>query len=252
MTGRSRQRARVLVVVPARGGSKGLPGKNLRVLAGLPLLGHSLRAAAMVPSVTRCIVSTDSPDIAAAARALGGDLPFERPAELAADDTPMAPVLRHALAFVEAEEGTPYDFLVLLDPTSPARRPETVEAAIELLESRLDWDGVVSVSAPHFHPVWVGVRGSAEDPVTMERYFAAGTGVTRRQQLDRYLRVNGNFYVWRAEFVRRLQESWMDEGTHGMIEIPEAEAFAIDDLDEFRTLEALVAEGALTLPWLTV
>jgi len=108
------------------------------------------------------------------------------------------------------------------------------------------------VSAPHFQPVWVGVRGSAEDPVTMERYFAAGTGVTRRQQLDRYLRVNGNFYVWRAEFVRRLQEAWMDEGTHGMVEIPETEAFAIDDLDEFRTLEALVAQGALTLPWLTV
>ncbi len=245
------QPARVLVVVPARGGSKGLPGKNLRVLAGLPLVGHSLRAAAMVPSVTRCIVSTDSPEIAAVARELGGDVPFERPAELAADDTPMAPVLRHALAFVEAEEGTAYDVLVLLDPTSPARRPENVEAAIALLDTRPDWDGVVSVSEPHFQPVWVGVRGAAEDPARMERYFEAGTGVTRRQQLDRYLRVNGNFYVWRTEFIRTLEESWMDAGTHGMVEIPESEAFAIDHLEEFRTLEALVAQGALTLPWLT-
>jgi CMP-N,N'-diacetyllegionaminic acid synthase len=250
MDGQPRPPARVLAVVPARGGSKGLPGKNLRPLAGLPLLVHSLRAAELVPSVTRCIVSTDSPDIAEVARAAGGDVPFQRPAELAADETPMAPVLRHALELVEEQEGAAYDFVLLLDPTSPARRPERVEAAIALLASRPEWDGVVSVSAPHFHPVWVGVRGAAEDPDRMERYFEAGTGVTRRQQLDRYLRVNGNFYVWRGDFVRRLRESWMDEGVHGMVEIPETDAFAIDHLEEFRTLEALVSQGALTLPWL--
>ncbi len=250
MDGQPRLPSRVLAVVPARGGSKGLPGKNIRPLAGLPLLAHSLRAAALVPSVTRCIVSTDSPEIAAVAREAGGDVPFERPAELAADETPMAPVLRHALATVEEQEGTAYDYLLLLDPTSPARRPETVEAAVALLASRPEWDGVVSVSAPHFHPVWVGVRGSSDDQDRMERYFEAGTGVTRRQQLDRYLRVNGNFYVWRADFVRRLRESWMDEGVHGMVEIPEADAFAIDHLEEFRTLEALLSGGAITLPWL--
>src|SRR4051812_38205905 len=148
---------RVLAVIPARGGSKGLPGKNTRPLAGLPLIGHSLRAAQLMPSVSRCIVSTDSAQIADLARSLGGDVPFLRPAELAADDTPMAPVLRHALAAVEAAEGSPYDFLVLLDPTSPAREPADIEAAIAQLAGRPDWDGVVSVSAPTFQPVWVGV-----------------------------------------------------------------------------------------------
>jgi CMP-N,N'-diacetyllegionaminic acid synthase len=241
---------RVLAVIPARGGSKGLPGKNTRPLAGLPLIGHSLRAAELVPSITRCVVSTDSAEIAALARTLGGDVPFIRPAELAADDTPMAPVLRHALAAVEEQEGSTYDFLVLLDPTSPARQPADIEAAVSRLAGRPDWDGVVSVSAPTFQPVWVGVRPSPDDPDRMERYFPEGVGITRRQQLGRFLRVNGNFYVWRAAFVRRMETSWMDEGVHGMVEIPESRAFAIDYQYEFDVLEAMLAQGLVTLPWL--
>ncbi|HKC26719.1 MAG TPA: acylneuraminate cytidylyltransferase family protein [Jatrophihabitans sp.] len=241
-------KVKVLGIVPARGGSKGLPGKNIRPLAGVPLLGHSLRAAGLVPAITRCVVTTDAEQIADVARSLGADVPFVRPAELAADDTPMAPVLRHALAQVEAEEATPYDYVVLLDPTSPVREPADVTAALGQLAERPDWDGVVSVSAPTFHPVWVGVRGAPNDPATLQRYFADGVGVTRRQQLGRYLRVNGNFYVWRAAFVRRLQSSWMDEGVHGIFEIPESRAFSIDDAYEFALVEALVTQGFLTLP----
>lgn len=243
-------RLRTLAVVPARGGSKGLPRKNIRPLAGLPLIGHSIRAAAMVPAVTRCIVTTDSAEIAAVARAHGGDVPFLRPVDLAADDTPMAPVLRHALAQVEQEEGLAYDMVVLLDPTSPAREPADVEAAVHLLEEHPEWDGVVSVSEPAFNPVWVGVRATGADG-RMERYFPEGEGVTRRQEVERYLRVNGNFYVWRAEFVRRLEHSWMDEGVHGMFEIPDVRAFAIDYVEEFTLLEALFAQNLVALPWLS-
>jgi N-acylneuraminate cytidylyltransferase len=242
---------RVLAVVPARGGSKGLPGKNLRPLAGLPLIGHSLRAAELVPSVTRCIVSTDSAEIAELARRLGGDVPFRRPPELAEDTTPMAPVLRHALAAVEAQEGRTYDAVLLLDPTSPARDPAEIEDAIVRLGAHPEWDGVISVSAPTFHPVWVGVRETTAEPGRLERYFAAGAGITRRQELDRFLRINGSFYAWRAEFVRRLETSWFDEGVHGMVEIPETRAFAIDYAEEFAVLEALVAQGVIDLPWLT-
>ena len=250
MDGRPSGGPRVLAVVPARGGSKGLPGKNVRHLAGMPLVVHSLRAAELVPSIFRCIVSTDSAEIAEVARGAGGDVPFVRPAELARDETPMAPVLRHALAMVEEQEGAPYDLLLLLDPTSPVRRPEVVERAIEQLWASPDLDGVVAVSAPHFHPVWVGVRPTEDDPARLERYFASGTGITRRQQLGRYLRINGNFYVWRSDFIRRVRESWLDEGVHGMVEIPETDAFAIDDLEEFETLEALLAQGRLSVPWL--
>ncbi len=241
---------RVLAVVPARGGSTGLPGKNVRPLAGLPLIAHSLRAASAMRTMTRCIVSTDDPHIAQVAREHGGDVPWLRPPELATDRTPMAPVLRHALAAVEEQEGLPYDAVVLLDPTSPARVPAEVDAAVDQLLASPDLDGVISVSQPSFNPVWVGVRPSVDEPGLLERYFHEGAGVTRRQDTARYLRINGAFYVWTSAFVRRLEDSWFDEGRHGMVEIPEWRAYAIDYLEEFEDLEAAVQRGRVVLPWL--
>ncbi|GGN04219.1 hypothetical protein GCM10009721_34490 [Terrabacter tumescens] len=243
---------RVLAVIPARGGSKGLPGKNIRPMWGLPLIAHSVRAAALTPEVTRCVVTTDSAEIADVVRTHGGEAPFLRPAELAADDTPMAPVVRHALEWVEREEGVAYDAVLLLDPTSPARVPSQLARAVRRLTTNPDLDGVISVSEPTFNPVWVGVRPDAGRGGALSRFFDSGTGVTRRQDVDRFLRINGNFYLWRSDFVRRLQASWFDEGTHEGLEIPEAQAFSIDDEYEFRLIEALIGAGLITLPWLDV
>ncbi|GAB3074420.1 acylneuraminate cytidylyltransferase family protein [Intrasporangium mesophilum] len=241
---------RILAVIPARGGSKGLPGKNIRPLCGLPLIAHSIRAAALTPVVTRCVVTTDSAEIAEVARAGGGDVPFLRPAELAQDDTPMAPVVRHALEWVEREEAQTYDAVLLLDPTSPARVPQQLADAAARLAADRALDGVVSVSEPTFNPVWVGVRPDESPRGTLARYFDSGVGVTRRQDAGRFLRINGNFYLWRSDFVRRLAASWFDEGVHAGAEIPEAQAFSIDDEYEFRLIEALVGAGIITLPWL--
>ena len=242
---------RVLAVIPARGGSKGLPGKNIRPLWGLPLIAHSVRAAALTPEVTRCVVTTDSEQIARVVRAHGGEAPFLRPAQLAADDTPMAPVVRHALEWVEREEGgRAYDAVLLLDPTSPARVPAQLAEAARRLAAAPALDGVISVSEPTFNPVWVGVRPDDARGGALTRFFPSGTGVTRRQDAGRFLRINGNFYLWRADFVRRLEASWFDEGTHEGLEIPEAQAFSIDDEYEFRLIEALIGAGLITLPWL--
>ena len=243
---------RVLAVIPARGGSKGLPGKNIRPMWGLPLIAHSIRAAAMTPEVTRCVVTTDSAEIAEVVRAHGGEAPFLRPAELAADDTPMAPVVRHALEWVESDEGGSYDAVLLLDPTSPSRVPSQLAEAVRRLATTPALDGVISVSEPTFNPVWVGVRPDGSRDGALSRYFEAGTGVTRRQDVGRFLRINGNFYLWRADFVRRLESSWFDEGTHEGLEIPEAQAVSIDDEYEFRLIEALIGAGLITLPWLDV
>jgi N-acylneuraminate cytidylyltransferase len=238
---------RVLAVVAARGGSRGLPGKNTRTLCGLPLVVHALRAAAMTPAVTRTVVTTDSEEIARVAREHGGDVPFLRPAELAADDTPMAPVIAHVLTTVEALEGATYDAVLLLDPTSPARDPRQLEAAVDRLFDDPALDGVVSVSEPTFQPEWVGVR---QDGTALRRYFPGSAGVTRRQDAGRYLRINGNFYVWRAAFARGLRQSWFDEGRYAGLEIPEAQAFSIDDDFEFRLIEAMAGAGLVRFPWL--
>jgi N-acylneuraminate cytidylyltransferase len=95
----------------------------------------------------------------------------------------------------------------------------------------------------------VGVRTPDGGPLT--RYYAEGAGVTRRQDVDRYLRINGNFYLWRRDFVLGMHDSWFDAGRHVGFEIPEAQAFSIDDDYEFRLIEALVDAGLITLPWLT-
>ncbi len=238
---------RCLAVIPARGGSKGLPGKNIRPLRGLPLLGHSLACARLASRIDRTIVSTDSEEIARVARGLGADVPFTRPPELARDDTPMMPVLQHALAFAEEQDKTRYDVLLLLDPTSPCRLPDDLERGFDLLESRTDVDGVVACSEPFFNPFFTGVAEG--DGGILEHAFKSDDEFFRRQQLPRFLRINGSLYIWRTEFLRTAPAKWM-KGKHLPLEIPEIRAFSIDDKSEFDLIEAVLAQGVVKLPWL--
>ena len=134
------------------------------------------------------------------------------------------------------------------DAISPTRTPELVNQAIETLGAHEELDGVVSVSEPFFNPAWVGVKPVSEGSLELQRYSPDGTGVVRRQDVSRFLRINGSFYVWRAEFIRRLEKSWFDEGRHGFVEIPETHAFSIDDEKEFRLVEAVVTAGLAPLP----
>jgi CMP-N,N'-diacetyllegionaminic acid synthase len=237
---------RTLAVVPARGDSKGLPGKNIRNLAGLPLIEHSLRLAALCDGLARTIVSTDSDEIAAVAEAAGGDVPFRRPAELARDETPMLPVLQHALEELDPR-GTEFELLLLLDPTSPGRLPEDVARAHELLAEEPRADGVVSVSEPSFNPIWQAV---VERDGFLEPLVPSGRAYGRRQDVPRVFRINACLYLFRTEFLRRERETWLN-GRHLMLEVPDLRAFHIDEEDDFRLCELVLREGLVRLPWLT-
>lgn len=176
---------RALGVIPARGGSKGIPHKNLRLVAGRPLLAYTAAAAAGSRRLTRTIVSTDDTAIAEAARGMGLDVPFMRPADLAADESPMLPVLQHALRETRADG--PFDAVVLLQPTSPLRRPEHIDAALALLASS-GADSVVSVvEVPHqFSPASVmRLEGDRLRP------YLDGPTITRRQDKPRVFARNG-------------------------------------------------------------
>jgi CMP-N-acetylneuraminic acid synthetase/SAM-dependent methyltransferase len=177
---------KVLAVIPARGGSKGIPHKNLTIVAGRPLLAYTADAARGSSRLTRVIVSTDDEAIAAAARALGLEVPFVRPAALAADEAPMLPVLQHALAAMR-ERGFAADVVVLLQPTSPRRQSQHIDAAVDLLE-RTGADSVVSVvEVPHqFNPVSV-MRLEGDRLLS----FIEGPLVTRRQDKPRVFARNG-------------------------------------------------------------
>lgn len=143
----------ILGLIPARGGSKGVPRKNLAPLAGRPLIAHTIAAALASARLSRVVVSTDDAEIAETARRLGAEVPFTRPAELAADDSGALGVMRHAITALD-EQGWRTDVLVYLQPTSPLRRASHIDAAVELLVARAA-DSVVSVMpVPHqFNPV---------------------------------------------------------------------------------------------------
>jgi N-acylneuraminate cytidylyltransferase len=238
---------RLVAVIPARGGSKGLPGKNIRPFAGLPLIAHTVLFAKMCPEIERCIVSTDSADIAEVARQFGADVPFLRPAELAQDDTPLWPVLRHALAQVERQDGVQYDALLLLDPTSPAREPADISGAVHRLQEQPRADGVIGVSRPEFNPIWHCV---VERDGWMADLLEEGARVERRQDVRPVYRINGSLYLWRTAFVRTAR-SWRQDGRHRLYEIPESRAMSIDTVEQFERAELLVKIGRIVLPWLS-
>jgi len=176
----------VLGVIPARGGSKGIPGKNLAPVAGRPLLAYTADAARGSRRLSRVVVSTDDAAIADAARAMGLEVPFMRPADLASDEALMLPVLQHAVREMAAI-GFAADAVVLLQPTSPLRRSAHIDAAVELLESSGADSVVTVVEVPHqFNPVSV-LRLDGDRVVP----WADGVMPLRRQDKPRVFARNG-------------------------------------------------------------
>ena len=181
----------VLALIPARGGSKGVPGKNIRPLAGRPLIAWSCEAARGSRRVTRTIVSTDDEAIARVARAEGAAVPFMRPPALAADDTPMLAVVQHALRELEASERYRPAVVVLLQPTSPLRTAAHVDAAIEtLLQTGAD-SVVTVVEVPHlFNPLTV-LRVEGDRLVPFSGDAKDARTFARRQDKPRVFARNG-------------------------------------------------------------
>jgi CMP-N,N'-diacetyllegionaminic acid synthase len=238
---------RVLAVVPARGGSKGLPGKNVRPLMGVPLIAHTILMARSCRCIDRLVVSTDSDEIATVARAFGADVPFMRPVQLAQDDTPIWPVLQHALNVIEEAGPRRYDYLLLLDPTSPGRLPEDIEGALAKLRAVPGADGIVGVSRPAFNPIWTCV---VERDGWMADLIDAGATYTRRQDVPAAFRINAMLYLWRTAFVRGAATSWRVGARNLLYETPELRSLHIDSPEDFAHAELLLHSGAVRLPWL--
>lgn len=158
---------RVLAVVPARGGSRGIPRKNLVVVGGQPLVTWSIRTGLEAASVDRVVVSTDDPEIADVSRAAGAEVPFRRPAELAGDETADLPVFQHALAWLADHESYRPDVVVHLRPTSPARRPGLIDQGVARLLADADATSLRTVSpAPVVaHKLWWVTESGHLSPV---------------------------------------------------------------------------------------
>jgi len=188
-------------LIPARGGSKGVPRKNVRLLCGKPLLAYTAEAALAARRLDRVILSTDDEEIAGIGRQYGVEVPFLRPAELAGDDTPTLPVVQHTLSYLE-ERGEKYDAICLLQPTSPLRRSADIDACIDLLEER-GADCVVTVLPvpPEHHPYWVYFQNESG---WLQLTTGESEPVPRRQQLPPAFHREGSVYVTRRDVVMEM------------------------------------------------
>ena len=225
----------VLGLVPARGGSKGVPGKNIRPLAGRPLLDYTARTAHASGVLHRVVLSTDAPEIADAGRAVGLDVPFLRPAALAQDDTPMLQVVRHAIDTLTAD-GWTADVIVLLQPTSPLRRPEHIRDAVAMLCSS-DADSVVSVvELPrHLSPDYVmRIEDGALRP-----FLPEGADVARRQDARPAYSRDGTVYAFRRATVERFGNIYGDRCRPLIVDA--ADSLSIDSAADWDAAERRLA-----------
>ena len=185
---------RVLGIIPARGGSKGVPRKNIKLLAGKPLLAYTAESALNSKLLTQTIVSTEDPEIADVAREIGLDAPFLRPDDLALDETPTFPVVLHALIAMEAA-GETFDAICVLQPTNPLRTSQDIDACIHLLETS-GADSVISILPvpDSYNPKWVYWKTSEGQ---MELSTGDSEPISRRQDLPKAFHRDGTVYVTR-------------------------------------------------------
>ncbi len=236
----------VLALIPARGGSKSIPRKNIRPFAGHPLIAYSIAAGLAARTVNRVVVSTDDDEIAALARRYGAETPFLRPADLANDDTPDLPVFQHALTWLEEHEGYRPEIVVQLRPTSPLRRTDHIDQAVLRLVARPEADAVRTVCVPFQNPfkMWridtdgfmlpvLAVPGAAE-PYNLPRQALPEvfwqTGYVDAAWTDTILTKNS----MTGERILPLvisPEDWVD----------------IDSPDDWQRAERLLLEGAVDL-----
>jgi CMP-N,N'-diacetyllegionaminic acid synthase len=227
---------RVLGVVTARGGSKGVPGKNIRPLAGKPLIVWTIEAARGAKSISRLILSTDDVEIAAVGREAGIEVPFMRPVELATDAAPTLPVLQHAVAQLE-ESGDRFDAILLLQPTNPFRTAALIEGAIARF-SDANADSLISVLPipAEYNPHWAYLRDASGllHLATGER-----APIPRRQDLPPAFHREGSIYLVRRDVL--MQQNSLYGNTVVGYEVDAQNCVNIDTLEDWARAEAVLA-----------
>ena len=212
-----------IATICARGGSKGLPGKNIRPFAGQPLIAHSIRQALACRSLQGVYVSTDSEEIAQVARDAGAQVPYLRPAELATDQAGKLPVIEHLVRHLEGQ-GVAIDRIVDLQPTSPLRLPSDIDRALAI-----DEDLVLSVRAAADNPYFNLVERTVDGLL----HLCKGNGSTRRQDTPAVYALNGSIYVWRRAALAHASAHGLWSVRAAAYEMPEWRSVDIDTLDDF-------------------
>jgi len=231
-----------LGLICARGGSKGLPGKNIRRIARHPLIAYTIAVARACRSIDRVVVSTDDDEIAAAARRYGAGV-LVRPARLARDDTPKVPVLQHAVRAVERELERHVELVVDLQVTSPLRTVGDIERCLRAVRKPAT-DVALTVAPARNNPYYDLIEERRGYLVTSKRPPRA---ITRRQDAPPVLVVTGSVYAYRRDYLMTEGAEVLGRRTRGVM-VPEERGLDIDTALDLALLELLVREGLAALP----
>jgi len=225
------QSPKILGIILARGGSKGLPKKNIRLLGGKPLIAWTIEAAQKSQWLSRLILSTDDDEIIDAAKKWKCEVPFKRPAHLALDETPSLDPMLHALEKVPG-----YDYVVLLQPTTPLRTAADIDGCINLCFEKKA-NSCISVVQPAKSPYWMFSRDKESaklSPLMQEK-------ILRRQDLPQVFAINGAVYVNKVPWLKE-KKSFIDEETIGF-EMPASRSIDIDTELDFSMANFLISQG---------
>lgn len=221
----------ILAIIPARGGSKGIPRKNIRLLCGKPLIAHTIEAALNSKHINRVVVSTEDQEIAGIARQYGAEI-ILRPAELADDSVPTAPVLEHVVGYLEETEDYRADVIVLLQPTSPLRNSHHIDEALAAFFSN-KYDSLLSVCSSHAF-IW---RAGTDEAYPLNYDFRDRP---RRQDREPEFRENGAVYIAKYDMLRR-EHNFLG-GKIGFYHMPEDISIEIDTTFDFWLAEQIMSK----------
>ena len=222
----------IIALIPARGGSKGLPGKNIKDLDCKPLIAHTIEVAKKSRIFDRIIVSTDNKEIAEVAKEYGAEIPFIRPAELATDSADAMDVVIHALKWFK-NKGEDFDYIMKLQPTSPLRTKQDIINSMDLIIQK-DGDSIVSVSECEHHPLW---SNKLEPDLKMSNFIDEDIKGKNRQELPKYYRLNGAIFLSKIETLLNTKD-WLGEKSYAYI-MDSNRAIDIDSEMDFYLAELL-------------
>ncbi|WP_069650360.1 cytidylyltransferase domain-containing protein [Caloranaerobacter ferrireducens] len=226
----------ILAIIPARGGSKGVPKKNIRKLNGIPLIAYTIIEAAKVDRLSNIIVSTDSEEIAAIAESYGANIPFIRPRHLATDTANSIDVVLHAIEHFE-KKGIYYKDIMLLQPTSPLRDSKDIENCIDLYKKNI-CDSVISVCEAITHPYLckkIDNKGRLEDFVLKKEKY------TRRQDMPKAYQLNGAIYLTSVNVIKERKSFYGDTVMPYIMDV--MKSIDIDTELDFKIAELVIKES---------
>lgn len=229
------KRKKILGIIPARGGSKGVPCKNIRVVAGKPLIAWTIKEAKKSEHIEQLIVSSEDDEIIAVAKEFGCEAPFVRPMELAQDETPGIEPIKHAINFY-LNNGVYFDYIICLQCTSPLRTVSDIDGAIELcLKSNAD--SVVSVCEAEHSPYWMK---KVDERGCIANFIDDGMKYARRQDLPKVYRINGAFYMATPELIMKTN-NWYSKETRAFI-MDNMHSIDIDSELDFIVVETVLKQ----------